>query len=429
MNRLLRRCDGNQRGSAMILALGFLVVLMIMAAGVHGLVLGQLRASGRARQRVAAVELAEGGLARARAWFASANYQLPNPDLVSATVPVLLVSNKGAVALPSNHPDAYTDAAGAKRTAVVSSFGASLNNQTFKGIGSFSVVASLMAASPETWELVSTATVGNVQRSAGALLIRESQALFQEALFTQQYVSLTGNANTDSFDSTLGNYGGSNRFATGGVRSNGSITMTGSTQINGDAVPGPGAEVIMSGNPKVTGASTPATTGRSLETATVPGGAVSLGALMVANNDKRTITAGTYVLTSLSVGGSGALTIDTSGGPVTFYVTGATDIGGNGGVTVTNGGARNFMIIQVGGGNVWIGGSGRLTAGIYAPGSNLTIDGNADLWGGFVGGSANLDGSGKMHFDQSLKTAGSAGGKVRLLAQWTLPDVVAKPKG
>ena len=335
----------------MIFALGFLVVLLVIAAGVHGTVLHQLQESGRLRRRVAAEDLADGAVARATAWFVGTGYQRPDAGALTVGVPVLLTAGKQPLVLPSNHPDGYTDALGRKRSAVVSDFNAYLTGQ--KGAaGTFDVTASLMVADPETWEIVAVARVGDVERRVGALLVRQGQALFEDAIFGAAGVDLQGNPSTDSYDSTLGAYGGSNRTAGGNVRSNGDIKLQGSAQVNGDARPGPDGTVVLKGNPTVTGAKDPASGAKDLAAATVPAGAISLGAIKVENNDRRTIKSGTYTATSLVVGGSGILTIDSSSGPVTLYVTGEVKVEGNGSVIVTNNGPRAFFIVQVGGAEV-----------------------------------------------------------------------------
>ncbi len=415
----------SEAGIAITLALGFMVVVLVIAAGVHSLVIGQLRASGAVRQQVTAEELANGGLARAVAWFSSSSYQPPASGTLLGPVPVRLSSTGLAVVLPSSHPNAYTDALGQSRKAVVDGFNQYLTKQT-NSVGTYSVQGSLMALQPETWELVVTAKVGAVTRQVGGRLLRaQSASQFQEAVFGAGFVDMSGAAMTDSYDSSLGAYGGSNRFASGSVRANGDVTMSGSAQVNGDAIPGPKKTVLMNGNPKVTGLKTPADTARTLAPVTVPAGAVALGALNVLNNDRRTLTAGTYVATSMNIGGSGELKIDTTAGAVNLYVTGTVTVGGNSPVYIVGGGPGKFNINVVGNGTVDIGGSGRLTGSIYAPGSNLKIDGNADLYGSFVGAGVTIAGSASVHFDQALRTGsgGGSGGLFKLVAQWNLPPI------
>lgn len=407
---------GDQQGSALIFALGFLVVLLVIAAGVHGMVLRQIQASGRERQRLAAEALAEGAVARTASWFENANYQLPAGTLITATVPVRLVSNNGAVTLPGNHPDAYLDAAGQTHSGVVASYRSWLRQQT-NAVGTYSVEASLIAAQPETWEIVATATVGVTRRQVGALLVRSSTSLFTAALFGADYVRLTGNAVIDGYDATLGGYGGANVLDTGNVASNGDITLARNAVIRGDAIAGPTGAV--SGG-TVTGARQQAASARLLPAATVPAGAINLGAFNLSGDKEQTLTAGIYVATSLSISGNASLIADVSSGPITLYVTGVVSIAGNG-IANSSRLPSRLSLVQVGGAAVTYSGNSSFTGTIYAPQSTLNLNGNGVLYGAFDGKAISMVGNATIHYDQSLRTAASTPGPLRLTAQWTPP--------
>lgn len=408
-----RRFD--QRGSVMTLALGFLVVLLVMAAGVHGLVLGQLKSAGTLRQNIAATELAEGGVARARAWFTSNGYQLPEETLLVAGVPTKLASNRAAVVLPSNHPDAYTDAYGTARKGVSSGFKTVLSQQA-SPVGTYDVTASLIAQDPETWETVATAQVGPVRRVVGEILMREAQVLFADALFGASGVTLVGNASTDGYDASLGGYGGANRFDTGNVRSNADVSLTGNATVRGDAMPGPEGSVSMSGNSTVTGLTDPATSEKSLPAVTVPGNAVALGALTLSGNKTGTLSTGTYVATALSISGNSRLIIDASDGPVVLYVTGAISISGNGISNALK--PKDFNLVQVGGSPVHFSGNATYTGTVYAPSSALSVSGNGVFYGSYVGASISLTGNADVHYDRSLRSISGPPGPLRVVAQW-----------
>jgi hypothetical protein len=90
----------NQRGSAIIFAIGFMMVALVVALGVQTLVVEQLQLSGMLRQRVSAEYLAQAGVARAVGWFKSQGYIIPRAASLTATVPVELTSNYAAVVLP-----------------------------------------------------------------------------------------------------------------------------------------------------------------------------------------------------------------------------------------------------------------------------------------------------------------------------------------
>ncbi|MBX3023742.1 hypothetical protein KF840_02420 [bacterium] len=400
----------------MVFALGFLVVLLVIAAGVHGLVLRQIQASGRDRQRLAAEALAQGAIARAVRWFDSADYRLPASSLVTAGVPVKLAANSAAVILPGNHPDAYKDLLGQARTGMVASYKKSLSQQAL-GAGTYSVESSLIAYQPETWEVVATATVGTTQRRVGALLVRSQASLFTAALFGAEYVSIGGNGVTDGYDASLGGYGGSNVFNTGDVGSNGDITLGPNAVIKGNAIAGPNGSAT---GGTVSGLRQQSAATRLLPAAAVPAGAVNLGAIKLSGGAKQTLTAGTYVATSLDISGGASLTADVSKGPIALYVTGAASIGGNG-IVNTSGLPSNFSLVQVGGAAVTYSGNSTFAGTIYAPQSTLSLNGNGVLYGAFDGNAISMVGNATIHFDQSLRTVMSTPGPLRLTAQWTPP--------
>lgn len=416
----MSRSTASQRGSALIFAMGFVIVVLVIAAGVHHLVLSQLQASGTQRRRVTAEYLAQAGVARTLAWFNLQGYQLPQAANLTATVPVKLASNNTAVVLPSNHPSTYIDAFGQSKTNVVSSYNTYLTAQGTSA-GSFSVVASLIASQPETWELIATGQQGAVQRQVGAVIFRPQNSLFTNALFGRDFVAFNGNAKTDSYDSSIGAYGGTNVSKGGNVLSNGNITLNGNSTVNGDAIPGPDMAVTKNGNASVSGSTTPATTATTLQPVTVPGGVTNLGAIDIGGNSTRTLNAGTYVASSISIRGNADLVIDSTNGPVVLYVTGAINANGNG-ISNGSGKPQNLSIFATGSDGVWLGGNTAFFGTVYAPNATLTVHGNSDLYGSFVGASVVLNGNGDVHYDQFLRTLPGTPGPLKLIAEWMLPS-------
>lgn len=427
MTRMHAKRCANQRGSIMAFALGFMVLLLIIAAGVHGLVVSQLRGSAELRQRVAAYSLAEGGIARTMAWFNATNYQMPEAEALTDSVPVRLSANNVEVVLPTYHPDTYTDAFGQARKSVTKSFAEFLSNQT-GSVGTYNVVTSLMARQPETWEVLATAQVGATTQQVGALLVRSQQSLFADALFGREYVTMGGNATTDSYDSSVGGYGGKNVLQTGSVRSNNDISLYENAAIRGDAMPGPDHEVSTTGNATVTGRSDPASDTKQLPAPVLPGDMVNLDAIAIKGNGTQTLTAGNYLAPSLSISGNGQLVIDASLGPVNLYVSGSISIAGNG-INNLSGKPASFNLVETGNAGVSFSGNGTYFGTVYAPNSVLSLTGNGDMYGAFVGAGIGISGNGLFHFDELLKTQSAMPGPLRLVAQWTPPTVasIAEP--
>ena len=414
------RIRSARRGSALVFALGFMTVVLIIALGIHTLVTTQLRAAGTLRQRTTAQYLGEGGVQRAAAWFKTQGYTLPSATQLTATVPVKLSGNNNPVVLPSNHPDSYTDAGGASKSGVVKAYNGVLTGQAIGG-GRYSVTASLIVSNPETWELLATGTVGKVSQQVGGLLVRQSQSLFQDGVFGRDSIQMSGNGYTDAYDSSKGAYGPSNRTNDGNIRSNGGVALSGNATIGGNAVPGPGQKVTMAGNAKVTGSTTPAAAPAAYAPVTVPGGATNLGTLSLSGNKKRTLTAGTYVVSSISITGNAKLIINASGGPVNLYVTGAISVAGNGIANSTNL-PQNLMIYQSGSNGISFSGNADFYGTLYAPESPLAISGNGNMYGAFVASSLQNSGNGGVHFDQALKAIPGGPGTFKLTSMWTLPS-------
>jgi len=412
--------SSEERGSALVFALGFMSVVLIIALGMHTLVTTQLRSAGTLRQRTTAQYLAEGGVQRATAWFKTQGYRLPAATSVTATVPVKLTSNNNPVILPSNHPNNYTDAGGAAKSGVLTAYNSLLTNQSMGG-GRYSVTASLVATNPETWELLATGTVGTVSRRVGGLLVRQSQSLFQDGLFARDTVQMSGNAYTDSYDSAKGAYGSSNRTNDGHLRTNGNVALSGNATIGGNAVPGPDQKVTMSGNAKVTGSTIPAASPASYAPVTVPGGVTNLGKLSVSGNKTRTLTAGTYLASSISVTGNAKLIINASGGPVNLYVTGNISVAGNGIANATNL-PSNLNIYQSGSSGIAFSGNADFFGTIYAPESPLMVSGNGNMYGAFITSTLQNSGNGGIHFDQALKALPGGPGSIKLTSMWMLPS-------
>src|SRR4051794_41180637 len=90
-------------------------------------------------------------------------------------------------------------------------------------------------------------------------------------------VSLAGNGHMDSYDSSVGPYSLATARANGDVVSNGSINLTGSGSINGDAHPGIGKSVFLSGGGTVTGSTTPLKTTLAYNMPTLPASYQTVG--------------------------------------------------------------------------------------------------------------------------------------------------------
>ena len=222
---------------------------------------------------------------------------------------------------------------------------------------------------------------------AGALHAADSftvpSALALQAVFSCGDMSITGGGTIDS--TGIAASGPTNH---GTVRSNGKITNSSST-ISGDAIPGPGKIVSISGSGVVTGATTAATSSvpctpinlstlatslaASNNDATIPltgqGKSVLAGAshteFNMSGGDTLTLPAGTYYFTKFTISGGSTITL---GGAVRILVTGNVNVSGG---SFVNSNAYAFRFWHSGA--TFSLSSSTFTGIVYAPSASLTI--------------------------------------------------------
>jgi hypothetical protein len=227
------------------------------------------------------------------------------------------------------------------------------------------------------------------------------------------YINVGGNA-TNSYNSRK-SISPTDR---GDIASNGNITLSGSSFINGNAYAGMGKTVF--GTNHVTGTSSslgytlnypagdPGTAKTVNNNNLVPSTALSRGSFKVGNQQRVTLPGGVYYFTNF-ITGAGSMTTFT--GPATVYVTGSIQMNGNA-VTSANL-PKNLTIVVVPGlttnSTVLLNGTAGLYATIYAPQSKLTMKGTGDVFGTIVGKSIDMTGNAAVHNDLAL------GGGIRLV--------------
>jgi Flp pilus assembly protein TadG len=196
----------------------------------------------------------------------------------------------------------------------------------------------------------------------------------------------------------------------GSIASNGNIILGGSTYIQGDARPGIGKSVSVSGSAAVTGSTTPLPANLSFPNA-------SAGTAATVNNDSAagvywtsgtndfsingtaslTLPGGVYYFHNFNTGGNTNLTFS---GPATVYVTGNVGIFGAT-VTASNLG-KNLNIQVIGPGTVTVQNNSSIYMNLYAPQSPVTLSGSGAIYGSVLGWSINMTGSSSINYDLSL---------------------------
>jgi len=221
------------------------------------------------------------------------------------------------------------------------------------------------------------------------------------------YIKMSGGA-SDSFWSN----GSGSTDNTGGIASNGPITLSGSATIHGDAHPGVGQTstggiVMGSRTPLTAPLSYPVMTAGAFVTnnnnSLIPHFALSNGKFSLSGSQSVTLPGGVYYFTDFSLSGSSTVNFT---GPATIYCCGTFTLSGG---TGTYGNlAKNLTIYMVptpsgtAPGKVTLSGGSALYASVYAPLSPISISGGGAIYGAVVGQSVDMSGGSSIHYDLSL---------------------------
>lgn len=251
--------EGRQRGIALVAAIGFTFVVLALGAAMLGFTTSELKASQSQAQSVVARNAAEAGAELAlNQW---------------------------------NH--------GGTPASVTGNVQGTVNGNTVT-VGSYAVTCVLNATN-NTLAISSSGTENGAPTGAPGQRIKVTASAntsnsdcmpFGQAGFAKNTILLSGSANTDSYNSSLGPYGGSNAGRTnGGLGSNsaaaGAITNTGDAHIKGKVVAGPNGNVNTSivwpawSRPNVTGGFGVASSPRALPDVPVPSGGLSFATVPV----------------------------------------------------------------------------------------------------------------------------------------------------
>ena len=295
-------------------------------------------------------------------------------------------------------------------------------NQAYAGVPSTNITTGRTTGSYQTtvtatgtanvYNIQATGTAGangsygNQQRNLAAIVDLTPQSQFASALFANSNITMTGNAQTDAYDSRNGAYNALIATSEGHVGTNGTsasiVSLSGNAKIKGNATVGPGANVVTAitttGNASVTGLKQAAAATTPLAAVTVPGGLASYGALSISGNNTVTLPAGTYLYTTVSISGNGKLNCT---GQVTLYATGNVSISGNGVGTASNL-PTNFSLNVAGSPSVSLTGNGNFYGAVYAPQCAMNISGNGQLFGALIGNTVTDSGNGNIHYDKAL---------------------------
>jgi len=322
----------------------------------------------------------------------------------------------------------------------------------------------------QTWEITGTGSVGGVgaaRLQVSATIERQDTPIYKYAAFATDNgcdaLKFGGNAHTDSYDSsTYGGVGTPAISASGGnVGTNGNLNEFGNSQIAGTlSTPRSGVGACSAANvtaltgnlagvsggivqlsqaiayptPPAPNPLPPTTAISFSKNGGCPAGAgaycsasangatftpptattvVTLGNVSANAQAVLHLSAGIYVVNSLSLASQVEIVLD-GPGPVIFQIAGvgvATPLDMTGG-SLTNAtfNPTQLQFVYGGTGNVKLAGGATSAALLYAPQATVTITGNNDFYGAVVAGKVTDMGVAAIHYDRSLQNSATTAG-------------------
>src|SRR5579871_3889108 len=253
------------------------------------------------------------------------------------------------------------------------------------GISAVCLAFACIACAPTADEAASVAAVQSGAASAASAAPADPVPC---AAWSDTVVGNTGNVLVgarvlvDSYQSSVGAYGGSNVGSAAVVQAATTISNNGGVIHGTQKQHAPAGFAVV---PVPTGAKN------------LPLGARAPGALNISTAAQSiTLAPGNYVATSVTVSAPGAINVSPAG-QVRIWVTGSLNLGGN---LNLNGVPRNLAFLTTSSGFVHInGGGGALYGLVYAPTSTIFVSG--PVFGTVIGSSVAVNSGGAVHFDQS----------------------------
>ncbi len=367
------RSPAPQRGSALITSVGIVVVLTILGASFMRRTMSESGISRRSTAQQDAFFLADAAVDRA-----ALNLRTPTETLDDTT----------AGTLPT---------------------------------GSYTVDTPALVGTLQ-YQVTTHGTSRGESRHIEALFQLTPQSVFQFALFGDGSVDVSGNAQTDSYDSSDGPYNDDpnspdyNKGQNGDIGTNsaddGGVTVGGSIFIEGQVAVGPSVgdptsvvtgydPAFITGDPKVV--SQPSAF--PLPDVVIPPGCQTTLPPSVKKTRTFSSSVGSYCPAGDVVINGGDKW--TATGPVKIYLAGDLTINGNATIGVVNDPTKMlFLLTATGSASLQqeITGSTTFYGGIYGPNASIDIAGNAEIFGSVIAGTVDLGGSAQIHYDEALQT-------------------------
>lgn len=332
-----------------------------------------------------------------------------------------------------------------------------------RGIGDAAYWVQLTDAGGGQFAVRSTGQDREASTRIELLLQQSAGSFFQWAAFGDERLSMDSNAFVDSYNSSLGTYAsqevngaGSNAWASddGNIGSNADIQMDGNTLVYGNAQPGPGSSVSLTGTAYVDGATTAASDLVDMPPIVRPSFG-SAGDVDTGGNASVTLVSGEYeydsylvgtnatvmvegpatlVFQSLELRSGSEFLVDATNGPVEIFVVGDYVMNSNTLMSSLTSTPADLSLNlesdnvidpnqEVDLDQVDFESNAELFGTIYAPNAAVEINSNFELFGSLVARRVHLDSNARVHFDEALLTGGDGASASFTTICWrVLPD-------
>jgi hypothetical protein len=450
----------------LLVALLTLIIISMLSAGLIFVTRTETATTANYTELAQARYAAEAGVQSTINWLSNI-YTAPTSftSYDTSTVPVKCVSGctnddaavvlSGLSTVATNYPD----------SSVASAYSSALSNQVLTGLSnaSYSTFATLVSMNTgsgvswlsggggaQTWQITSQGTIAGIRTATVQVTATYERSggtpIFSYAVFATgtacPTINFSSSGYTDSYDSTQGTYAATVQTTQGDIGTNGSLTMSGSSTVNGNAylvnvvttgscptktytdstsggITGNGGSPTAMGSPKTfsdpiyTNPSPALTTntGYSSNVSLSPG---NYNNVTISGGKTLTLSPGTYNFNSLKLSGGSVITVSPAG-KVVIEIAGAgspskaLDFSG-GSISNSGGSPASFQIVYNGSQPITLSGGSNSAAVVYAPNSAITMSGGSPWFGSIVGNTFINSGGSAVHYDRSLGTSLVQGG-------------------
>ncbi|HUU45448.1 MAG TPA: pilus assembly PilX N-terminal domain-containing protein [Acidobacteriota bacterium] len=275
--------------------------------------------------------------------------------------------------------------------------------------------STINAALDDTVVVISSGTFSNAVSTIEVKLAPLKP--FQWAAFAKDSMVLCGGTHTDSYNSDSGSYAATVTADDGDVGSNGELDLCGSADINGDASTSEPGALEITGFADVSGDTTSdapvyifdpvpqSAVDYAIANSMAPAGlsgtytySSSTKNLRLTPGQTMTMASGIYYFDDVIVNGTINLA---PGAQVEIYIGGDVDIQAF--ASINMGGVPADMIIYGVGPIIKFAAGAELTAVLYAPETDLHLVGDCDIYGALIANAAEDAGGSGFHYDRALR--------------------------